>query len=382
MLDVSLNRNSAGVYALVCGGAMALGWWLRGEFSRGIGAMMPGLLGALAVAAVSLDERKQIRLAALGVAGAAATAVTAGIDFAPVAAFLASPETTPRGLLLGMGKAAVAGAMAGGVFGMALSGIRYRWRDLLWLLPVAALWWAMGVRPGDVLPLTGDMSKTTALSLLGLLAWLHVWKQDRAAVLASLAGSAGLCAGALAGGLVCALAGLRWWSLSQLLWGLGGGIGWGLVAFVLDEDGESPRLVHWGLPAWLGLAAIFWLTPFAAGLDAIDAWALHQPTLGTGLWWAYLAGMTVLLVAVIIDLQLVPQGLSVARVTAWALPWTAWTATLLQFFRMESPKHQGGEHLAEAAALLLCVGLCIYASTRNRRLVRHEVRRDAVFQDL
>jgi hypothetical protein len=92
--------------------------------------------------------------------------------------------------------------------------------------------------------------------------------------------------------------------------------------------------------------------------------------------------MTVLLVAVIIDLQLVPQGLSVARVTAWALPWTAWTATLLQFFRMESPKHQGGEHLAEAAALLLCVGLCIYASTRNRRLVRHEVRRDAVFQDL
>jgi len=353
-------------YVLFCGLTMAVSWGIRGQFGHERGAMIPGVTCALAIALVSIDDAKRTRLAALGVAGGLGMAVGGVMSYGSLVEMLLEPSTFWRGLAGLAAKGAIWGGIAGGALGMALSETRYRWRNLLWLLPLLAFWHITGNTPSLDGLSEGDMSVTLAATLALFLLWLYAVPRDTSAAFMAMCGLVGFGVGMPFGYwlfAVCRGAGLMdWWKVAEVVWGFCGGAALGLGVYCLDEARTSPPHSPWRAPTWLGLIYIAWLVPLANALNVLTYWTLEKEVLGPWALALYGVGALVLLVGLATLFECWPNRLSPRRTAALLFVWVGLVTFAAQFLKMRFPNTITGPHVCTQIVLGLGVaGLCAWA---------------------
>ena len=346
-------------YLAICGLAMALGWGIRGQFGHERGAMIPGVLTAMAVALVSTDPNKRNRVAALGVAGGLGLAVGGVMSYGKITGFMEHRETLARGIFLLGAKGAIWGGIGGAVFGMALSRVRYRWLDLLWLLPVFAFWFATGNVPSGESLSDGDMSKTLGVTLLALLVWLRFVKNDRAAVLFGICSLVGFGVGFPSATALCKWGEhttivVDWWKVAEMTWGLCGGLGWGLAAYLIDEEGEGPRRIRWGLPTWLGLFYVVGFVPMWNVWNGVEHWIAEKGLNPTAAYLGFAATCGVFMYVFAALVIAKPFRLSAFGVTALAYAWVASSMIVAQLVKMAMPFPWGSGEIWTHITFFIC----------------------------
>jgi hypothetical protein len=373
MNDLSLPRPRLWTYLWVCGVAVALGWGIRGQFGHERGAMIPGVLGALAVAVVSPDDRKRNRVAALGVAGGLGMAIGGSMSYGAIAGSLGKPGFHGICTALLIYKGAVWGGFAGGVFGMALGTVRYAWRELLWLPPLIGFYMlASYLFPAGELS-RHDGSRALTIALLLFLGWLWFAKRDRTALFFAACSLVGFGFGFPFGSWLCVWGErtgipIDWWKVAEMSWGLCGGLSWGLAAYVLDEDLVHPQEVSWSLPTWSGLAYIAWLVPFWNGFNAFTYWVEEKKVLPVAVIPVYLAVVALLLLVAIMTFRRNPPRPGIPT-TVWLFLWVIWSTTALQFLKMGYPGGfaSGGGFWWTQAAFAGCGALLTLYALRAAR---------------
>ncbi len=356
----------------VCGLAIAVGWGIRGQFGHERGAMIPGVLGALAVALVTCDGRKLNRVAALGVAGGLGMAIGGAMSYGSIAGSLGKPGFHLICTILLLFKGALWGGFAGGVFGMMLGNTSYGWKDV-WVAPVLI---ALYLLTASFLPAGGlsggDGTWGMTLSLLLFLAWLRFVKRDRAALLFAVCSAAGFGFGFPFGSWLCVFGErtgipIDWWKVAEMSWGLCGGLSWGLAAYVLDEDLVGPKPVQWRMPAWLGLIYIAWLVPLWNGYNTMTYWVVERKAMPQAALGLYLCAALLLLVAAILVWRRRPPRTDL-KTTAILFTWVLWSTFAFQFVKMGYPDgfHGGGFWWTQIAFVACGLLLCGYAFARVR----------------
>lgn len=358
-------------YLAVCGIAMALGWGIRGQFGHENGAMIPGILGALAIALVSPDGRRRNRVAALGVAGGLGMAVGGVMSYGGLVLDLSQSATAVRAVLALAAKGAIWGGIAGGAIGMALSRTRYRRLDLLWLAPVVAFWWVTGNRPEFDSLSEGDMSLELALTLAAFLIWLATVKRDRAATFVSVCLMIGFGVGCPLGFGLMALFSpteipIDWWKVAELVWGLCGGLALGVAAYVLDEDWSRPAEVAWGWTTWLGLVFLVWWAPFRNGYNTMTYWAYEQDAVPDTAVTHYVVAVLVVLFVLVAAIDLVRRTPGPRTVTVLVFLWVLWSTFAFQFLKTWYPSHTESNNWTQLTFVLCGIALSAYATARWR----------------
>jgi len=275
--------------------AMGLGWGIRGQFGHETGAMVPGALVGLALAAVSHREPSLSMALRLGAVGALACSLGGLMTYGHTIGLVQGEtrERAPAWGLLGLAiKGAVWIGLTGAFIGMARRGDEYSAGEIAPLCAaLAGLAW-VGVRvlnrPHD--PASGKPAvyfsqrfaeKTRPefwgglwLALAGLLVYLMV-RGDRVAVGLALCGLVGGGLGFASGeclqawGTKRAPFGARaqrwmdWWKVMEVWFGLLGGaalgLGWLLFEPSMVRSGSAPISVHPAVELLLLAAWIAWL---------------------------------------------------------------------------------------------------------------------------
>ncbi len=212
------RRPRALLYVVTCGIAGGLGAW----------TFLPGIAVAAMVAVVTVDPGKRSRVWVLGLAGLLGSAVVGLMNVIALPSYPMEGLMAVKARLLLSVKAGIVGGLAGAMVGMAVSEARYRVFEALWCLPLAVFWAATRLLPRGPVDWLG-WTKTAAVTLVLLLAWLHYMKRDRAGVLAGSLGAMGAFLGAMAvePGWACYVAACAAY-----------GMGVGLAVYCLDEGLE------------------------------------------------------------------------------------------------------------------------------------------------
>jgi hypothetical protein len=287
--------------------AMGLGWGIRGQFGHETGAMVPGALVGLALAAVSHREPSLGLALRLGAVGALACSLGGLMTYGHTIGLVQGEtrERAPGWGLLGLAiKGAVWIGLTGAFIGMARRGDEYGAGEVAVLCAgLAGLAW-VGVRvlnrPHD--PANGTPAiyfsqrfaeKTRPefwgglwLALGGLLVYLMA-RGDRVAVSLALLGLAGGGLGFASGeclqvwGMKRAPFGARvqrwmdWWKVMEVWFGLLGGaalgLGWLLVEPSMGSAGSVPTSVHPAVELLLLTAWIAWLVVAERGPGKANA---------------------------------------------------------------------------------------------------------------
>jgi hypothetical protein len=335
------KRSSLPGYILACGFALAIGWGLRGQFGHERGAMIPGVLGALAVALASASPDKFNRIGKLCVAGGVGMAFGGALSYMYIAEAFSQPGYRIFCTFLLLFKGALWGGVAGAVLGAAMGSTQYRLRDASAVIGiiaiyalVAALFPARGLSHGD-----GTWG--LAAGLFALLIWMRFVKRDRAAILVSTLCAIGFGLGFPLGTLACELGEqtgvvFDWWKVAELIWGFCGGTALGVAAFALDEDLEEPAKIQWGVGAWTSVAFAAWLVPMWNGLNVATYWVNER---GAAPNWFIPTFMTAALAVLASGAILARRFHFKAgpRLTAFLFLTSIWSIFAFQFAKMAYP---------------------------------------------
>ncbi|HOV75912.1 MAG TPA: hypothetical protein P5318_03580 [Candidatus Hydrogenedentes bacterium] len=330
-------------YLWVCGIAMALGWGIRGQIGHERGAMLAGVLGALAVILVTPDRRKRLRFAWVCMGGGIGLAIGGSMSYGTVAGSLGKPDCAILCTSLLLLKGSIWGAIGGGGLGMALSDVRYRARDALWLLPLTAIY-----LPASAWHPDGEWSRydnTWGLLAAGLafVAWLRFVKRDRAAFFAAVMSAAGFGMGFPLGSWCCVFGErtglpIDWWKVAEMTWGLCGGLSWGVAVRAMDEDAVSPPEPLQAWPAALGIVYAAWFVPLWNGLNVFTYWGLERRVMPAGIVAVYGLLAAAALAGLIFWMRLADWRTWNETKTAKALmAWIMTGAFCLQFVKMAYP---------------------------------------------
>ncbi len=322
---------------------MALGWGIRGQIGHERGAMLAGVLGALAVVLVTPDRCKRRRLAWLCLGGGIGLAIGGSMSYGTVAGSLGKPGCALLCTALLLLKGAIWGAIGGGGLGMALSDVRYRARDAFWLIFAVAIyvpasWW----HPDGEWSHYDNTWGLLAVAL-AFMVWLRVVKRDRVAFLAAVASAVGFGIGFPLGSWFCVFGErtgipIDWWKVAEMTWGLCGGLSWGVAAYVVDEDAVSLPEPKWAWPAALGVVYVAWFVPVWNGLNTFTYWSFERHVMPEGIVVVYGVTVAALLAGLIFWMQLSDWRLWNPTKTAKALlVWVMLSTFLLQFAKMAYP---------------------------------------------
>jgi len=344
--------------------AMGLGWGIRGQFGHETGAMVPGALVGLALAAVSHREPALHAALRLGAVGALACSLGGLMTYGQTIG-LVQGRTRRRTRWWGLLGLAVKGSvwigLTGAFIGMAAGGRGYSLGEVGGLcVALAGVAW-IGVRllnrphdPPDALPAIYFSSRDDArprpefwgglwLALAALLVYLMV-RGDRAAVGLALWGLLGGGLGFALGeclqawGMHRAPFGARvqrwmdWWKVMEVSFGLLGGAGLGLGWLLFGPDPSlRPYLdptVHPAVEMLLLAAWITWLVVAERGPGlANSVWEASFVAVLVPMALAF--GGSVTSLVILGPVLLLVSGDNVVR--QWAIeaklvrPWVAWT---------------------------------------------------------
>jgi hypothetical protein len=376
------KQPSLFVYLAIGALAMGLGWGIRGQFGHERGAMIPGVLTAVALIIVSPDSAKRNRVAAIGVAGGLGMAVGGVMSYDEITKLVEQPETILRGVLLLGAKGAIWGGIGGGVIGMALSSVRYHWWNVLWLVPVFAFWLATGNVPTGGSLSQGDMSKTLAVSFVAFLAWLHFYKQDRTALLFAVLTAIFFGVGFPFATWICKMGektsiAVDWWKVAEITWGAFGGLAWGLGAYLIDQEGEGPRRIRWSAATWAGLFFCAGVVPLWNAHNALAKWIVEKNAFPASaqLWFF---GACVCFVYVFICLAVSkPVPLSELGIAVLLYVWVGTSVYALELLKEAVPfPWDNGQKWTHFAFLVLLTITAGYAILRwrlaERRIAREQ----------
>ena len=355
---------------------MAVAWGIRGQFGHERGAMIGGVLGALAIVLISPDDAKRNRAAALGVAGGLGLAIGGSMSYGDIAGWLGRPSFHLLCSVLLAFKGAIWGGLGGCALGMALSDVRYTARDLVWL-PTAIAACVLGgwFHPEGEIS-RGDMAWGLLTALLLLLLWLRFVKHDRAAILVALCSAAGFGVGFPLGSWICVWGErtgipVDWWKVAEMTWGCCGGLSWGLAAFMLDEEGVGPREIRWGTPTWIGFIYVAWLVPCWNGFNTMTYWSVENAFLPRGSLIVYVAACLLALAAFAFMIARFRPALTAMRIAGYAFLWVLWSTFALQFLKVGFPNGvTSGEGFwwTQAAFVVCAAALTLFAW---RRMATH-----------
>lgn len=322
---------------------MALGWGIRGQIGHERGAMLAGVLGALAVLLVTPDRRKRLRFAWVCLGGGIGLAIGGSMSYGTVAGSLGKPGCALLCTSLLLLKGAIWGALGGGGLGMALSDVRYRVRDALWLLPLAAIYLTAGAWHPDSEWSRYDNTWGLLAAGVAFAAWLRFVKRDRAAFFAAAASAIGFGIGFPLGSWCCVYGErtgmpIDWWKVAEMTWGLCGGLSWGVAVRVMDEDAVSPPEPRHAWPAALGIIYAAWFVPLWNGLNVFTYWGLERRAMPEGIVAVYGLLAAAALAALIFWMRLADWRTWDETQTAKALMvWVMTSAFCFQFLKMAYP---------------------------------------------
>lgn len=358
--------------------AMAFGWGIRGQIGHERGAMLAGVLGALALVLVTPDGNKRRRLGWLCVAGGIGLSIGGSMSYGAVAGSLGKPGCglLCTGLLLLKG--AIWGGIGGGCVGMVMGDTRYRVRDLAWLFVAAALYVPASWWHPDGEWSRNDNTWGLLVVWVAFLVWLRMFKRDRTAFLAALLSGAGFGIGFPFGSWICVFGEhtglpIDWWKIAEMSWGLCGGVSWGLAVYVTDEEAISPQeaggtgansdvpstgfhAAPWVWPLAVGFVYSAWFVPLWNGLNAFSYWAYERHVLPDGAVMVYGLVSVALLPALVFWMHLSAwRAWSATRMAKLLAVWVMVFAFLVQFAKMAYPDgfHGGGFWLTQSFFILL-----------------------------
>jgi hypothetical protein len=304
MVETDVQESSGGSRVLavtIPGVAMCLGWGLAGQYGGSYGAMIPGVLGALALVLVA---RRRIGVAQswmVAMAGALGFAIGGDETYGQTIGLTAHPGMAAWAFLGMFLKGAVWGGIGGLFIGAALGNRRYTTTQILVALNLALALSFVGywlINEPKLIYFSGhaiDAPRTEGWAglwvFLLVLVVLAGRMHDRAAVRLSFCGVVGCGFGFALGNVAnrlgmehlgSATAGfIDWWKVMECTCGLAGGLalGWGWAGLQQDaemqQQGAAPATEILPIPVWLFVVAaldVLFFYYLTSRVDALGGW--------------------------------------------------------------------------------------------------------------